>query len=69
MFSSMVWPYLVNSTAVLVNGRYGCFVLFSKTGRRFVYKRYYHSKSKSKAVVLRVNYSDSGTVEYCCSKV
>ena len=34
---------------------------FSKTGRRFVYKRYYRSKSKSKEV-LRVNYGDGGTV-------
>ena len=34
---------------------------FSKTGRRFVYKRYYRSKSKSKAV-LRV----SGTVVLQC---
>ena len=34
---------------------------FLKTGRRFVYKQYYRSKSKSK-VVLRVNYGDSRTV-------
>ena len=56
-FSSTVQPYLVDGTAVFV-------ILmvwpFSKTGRRFVYKRYYRSKSKSKAV-LRVNYGDGGT--------
>ena len=34
---------------------------FSKTGQCFVYKLYYRSKSKSKAV-LQVNYGDGGTV-------
>ena len=47
--------------------RYGRFCqmevqLFSKTGQCFVYKQYYRSLSKSKAV-LRVNYGDGGTVQ------
>ena len=37
---------------------------FSKTGRHFVYKRYYHSKSKSKAVLRRR--WDGGTVVLRC---
>ena len=53
-FSSTVQPYLVDGKAVSVK-------LFKKIGRRFVYKRYYRSKSKSKAE-LRVNYGDSWTV-------
>ena len=53
-FSSTVQPYLVDGTAVFVKP-------FKKTGRRFVYKWYYRSKSKSKAV-LRVNYGDGWTV-------
>ena len=57
-FSSTVQPYLVDGTAVFVNRWYGC---FKKLDDRFVYKRYYRSKSKSKAV-LRVNYGDGWTV-------
>ena len=59
-FSSMVQPYLVDGTAVFVMVR-----PFLKTGRRFVYKRYYRSKSKTKAV-LQVNYGDGGTVVLWC---
>ena len=40
-FSSMVQPYLVDSTAVFVKP-------FKKTGRRFVYKRYYVQSLKVK---------------------
>ena len=67
-FCKLVRHFLVKMRlrrALLVR-RYGCFCQlkvwpFSKTGRLFVYKRYYRVKSKSKAV-LRVNYGDGGTV-------
>ena len=57
--------FFVNGTAVF-SRLYGRFCQlkvrpFSKTGRRFVYKRYYRSKSKNKAV-LQVNYGDGWTV-------
>ena len=50
-------------SSVLINylWRYNYSEYGKKTGRRFVYKRYYRSKSKSKAV-LRVNYGDGWTV-------
>ena len=57
-FSSTVQPYLVDGTAVFVNLWYGC---FKKLDGVLFYKRYYRSKSKTKAV-LWVNYGDGGTV-------
>ena len=55
-FSSEDEPLESNGSAVF-SRRYGRFCQpkvrpFTKTGRHFVYKRYYHSKSKSKAVFI-----------------
>ena len=55
----------VNGSAIF-RRRYGHFCQlkvrpFSKTGQHFVYKRYYRSKSNSKAV-RRANYGDGRTV-------
>ena len=57
--------YFVNGSAIF-RRQYGRFCQlkvrpFSKTGQHFVYKRYYRSKSKSKAVV-QANYGNGRTV-------
>ena len=58
-FLSTVQPYLIDGTAVFVNLWYG---RFKKLDGRFVYKRYYRSKSNKSKAVLRLNYGDGWTV-------